>query len=466
MTLRDIDRALFSWFLDLMLLELSLVVASWLRSVLPFGPNFIAAAIVPGYVYPLVGLIWSVGFGLSQIYKPTFQSSPWRASRIIGAHVGALLILGAMLFLLWRDFSRYLFIYFALLSPVAFLGWRWFDWKLRSRLLKPTTTRAVILGVGAEAIDFYQRAVSQSQPPVHIVGFIAETQDAKPPNLPAGARLLGTGAELRQIISRERVDEVVLALPHVDTREMSQLVSELRGLAVRAYLYLDLGRITLVSGRTLRAPGQLITLSPPLIKTHEWIVKRALDWIVTVPLFILTLPVFILIAVTIKLTSPGPIIFRQERAGEFGYPFVLYKFRTMVQKAEMVEAGGAADMPEPTYLDKHPDDPRVTPVGRFLRRWSLDELPQFWNILHGDMSLVGPRPELIPLMEHYQPNDYRRLLMPPGLTGWWQINGRSNRPLYLNVQDDLTYIENYSIWLDLWILFRTPFAVLSGRGAF
>jgi lipopolysaccharide/colanic/teichoic acid biosynthesis glycosyltransferase len=117
-------------------------------------------------------------------------------------------------------------------------------------------------------------------------------------------------------------------------------------------------------------------------------------------------------------------------------------------------------------LPKRKDDPRVTRIGRFLRRFSLDELPQLWNVLKGEMSLVGPRPEQLWLVDQYEPWQRKRFAVPQGITGWWQINGRSDKPLHLNTEDDLYYVYNYSVWLDIWILLRTPLAVLQGKGAF
>jgi len=172
------------------------------------------------------------------------------------------------------------------------------------------------------------------------------------------------------------------------------------------------------------------------------------------------------VALAVKLDSPGPALFVQERIGENGQPFRMVKFRSMVVGAEQMSSSVITRNREGVVVHKKPDDPRVTRVGRFIRRSSLDELPQIINVLRGEMSLVGPRPELPWLVEHYESWQQRRFAVPPGMTGWWQINGRSDRLMHMHTEDDLYYIQNYSPWLDLQILWRTIGVVLHGRGAF
>jgi len=152
--------------------------------------------------------------------------------------------------------------------------------------------------------------------------------------------------------------------------------------------------------------------------------------------------------------------------GENSRPFDMLKFRTMFADAEARQGEVVRKIDTGELVHKHRDDPRVTRVGRWLRRFSLDELPQLINVLKGEMSLVGPRPEMPWLVERYQPWQRKRFAVPQGITGWWQISGRSDRPMHLNTDADLYYVYNYSLWLDILILLRTPLAVLSGKGAF
>jgi lipopolysaccharide/colanic/teichoic acid biosynthesis glycosyltransferase len=146
--------------------------------------------------------------------------------------------------------------------------------------------------------------------------------------------------------------------------------------------------------------------------------------------------------------------------------FQMYKFRTMVTGADKLLQRVVVKTPDGKLVHKTPHDPRVTRIGRWLRRTSLDELPQLINVIKGEMSLVGPRPELPFLVDHYEPWQRKRFAVPPGITGWWQIRGRSERPMHLHTEDDLYYIQNYSLLLDLQILWKTIGVVLSGRGAY
>lgn len=197
----------------------------------------------------------------------------------------------------------------------------------------------------------------------------------------------------------------------------------------------------------------------------NFLLKRTMDIIGSILGMALTVLLYPFIALAIKLDTKGPVIFKQERVGQEGKPFTLYKFRSMCANAEseldyLVELDA---LPEPVF--KRKDDPRLTRVGRSLRRWSLDELPQFWNVLKGEMSLVGPRPEETRFVALYDDWHRRRLAIKPGMTGPMQVNGRGDLPLDIRVRLDLDYIENYSLWRDIKILLQTVPAVIRGAGA-
>ncbi len=194
--------------------------------------------------------------------------------------------------------------------------------------------------------------------------------------------------------------------------------------------------------------------------------KRALDLIVAGSALVLLTPVFILVAIAVKLTSEGPAIFVQQRAGQGGKPFNFYKFRSMWADAEARKAALFAENEKDGPIFKIKDDPRMTPIGRFLRRTSLDELPQLYNVLKGDMTLVGPRPPTLDEVEHYEPWQYARLNIRGGITCIWQVSGRSEIGFEDWVRMDLRYAQKRGLALDLGLLAKTANAVMSGRGAY
>jgi lipopolysaccharide/colanic/teichoic acid biosynthesis glycosyltransferase len=195
-------------------------------------------------------------------------------------------------------------------------------------------------------------------------------------------------------------------------------------------------------------------------------IKRTFDLVFGCVALIITLPLMALAALLVYLEDGSPVIFRQKRIGKDGCVFEMLKIRTMFKHAEQFQNEGQRSDSSGYLIYKAKDDPRVTRVGRVLRRFSIDELPQLFNVLTGTMSLVGPRPEIPHLAETYESWQRARFSVLPGITGWWQINNRSEQPMGLHIEDDLYYIQNYSIWLDLQILWRTIWVVLRGEGAY
>ncbi len=194
--------------------------------------------------------------------------------------------------------------------------------------------------------------------------------------------------------------------------------------------------------------------------------KRVFDLLIGFIALFFALPLMALSALLVYLEDGPPVIFRQTRVGRNGQLFKMYKFRTMVKNAEHLQGQLERRDSHGNLIHKIREDPRVTRVGRLLRRFSLDELPQLFHVIAGTMSLVGPRPEIPDLVEKYEPWQRQRLAVLPGMTGWWQITGRSDKPMHLHTEDDLYYIRNHSIWLDLQIILRTIWVVLIGRGAY
>ncbi|HET7475005.1 MAG TPA: sugar transferase [Dermatophilaceae bacterium] len=218
-----------------------------------------------------------------------------------------------------------------------------------------------------------------------------------------------------------------------------------------------------------QAPGlSLVHVERPVSSGGRMLLKSVIDRIVAVGLIVAALPVLMAVAGGIKLTSPGPVFFRQRRVGSGGEPFSMLKFRTMVVDAEakLAEFALGQGFDVNSVLFKMKDDPRVTKIGKFLRRYSLDELPQLVNVVRGEMSLVGPRPPLASEVELYEPDAIRRLRVQPGLTGLWQVSGRSDLSWEESLRLDLWYVDNWSLMLDAQILVRTARAVFAGSGAY
>jgi len=194
--------------------------------------------------------------------------------------------------------------------------------------------------------------------------------------------------------------------------------------------------------------------------------KRSFDLLFGLFALIPALPLMALSVLMVYLEDGFPVIFRQKRVGRDGRLFEMLKIRTMVKNAEQLQSQVAKRDVDGNPIHKMKDDPRVTRVGRVLRRFSLDELPQLFHVLTGTMSLVGPRPEIPYLAEKYEPWQRKRFEILPGITGWWQVNGRRDQPMHLHIEDDLYYIQNYSVWLDLQIIVRTLWVVLTGKGSY
>ncbi len=283
-----------------------------------------------------------------------------------------------------------------------------------------------------------------------------------------GLRQLGTGlADLRAVLEREQPDELVLAEASFDERTTLDVVEAAHREGVKVRLAPDTTDLLVHEGRYV--PGQgvpLFELRPPMLSGFDWALKRAFDIAVGVVLGVLLLPLWIVVAIAIKLDSRGPVLYVDRRVGVGEREFGMLKFRTMVTGAAELQAELETVNEAEGALFKIKDDPRVTSVGRVLRRFSIDELPQLLNVLRGEMSLVGPRP--LPLRDYALLEDWHRAryLVLPGMTGLWQISGRSGLAFDDLVRLDFAYLERWSIWLDVSIIAKTIPAVLMGRGAY
>lgn len=324
----------------------------------------------------------------------------------------------------------------------------------------------LIVGAGEVGRRVMRTVVARPDLGYRIVGYVDDNPDKGEGKI---GRFQGFGSidNLSGVIDEEGVDEVIITLPWNYHRRILSVLRACARREVRARLVPDLFQMSLSRVEVGDLGGlPLIEIQEIAFSRTELIVKRVLDLVVATIGLLLSWPVILLIAVAIKLDSRGPVLFEQERVGQHGERFRIYKFRTMRQGAE----DELRDLLEHNEADgaifKMRNDPRITRVGRFLRQTSLDEVPQFINVLRGEMSLVGPRPPLPSEVEQYQPWHRRRLRVPPGITGLWQVSGRSELTFDEMVLLDLYYIEHWSPWLDVAILLRTVPKVVAREGAY
>jgi len=280
-------------------------------------------------------------------------------------------------------------------------------------------------------------------------------------------RHLGGLDDVERLADTERVDHVIVALPSASHAAILRIVDHCRQGQVSFKLVPDLYEMSLNRVDVDTVSGiPLIGLKDVAIVGWNAVTKRAIDVLTSALALMVLSPLLGIVALLIKLESPGPVIYRHIRIGRNRQPFTMFKFRSMRQDADRERTALLTENDGDRRLFKDPQDPRRTRIGTFIRRWSIDELPQFWNVLIGDMSVVGPRPQIPPEVANYEDWHYKRLAVSPGLTGLWQVSGRSELTFDEMVIYDIYYIENWSLGLDFRILLRTLPAVLQGRGAF
>lgn len=423
----------------------------------------------------IVLFVWPIVFSLLGLYRSSWVNNifaPLRA--IITVGVAGLAVSGILYFLV-LDRMRIFWLTFVILDAILLALVRLVLRPL-ARLSAPRR-RILIVGTGRLAIDAARAVSSRSNIGLEMVGVVGPQREFHPePDAPGDWQeklyrswvtwRLGDLRDAPLVVREKKVDLVLIALSPRERYEASWLISSLANLPVQIYVLPDVVTETAKTVVDEIDGIPVIGLTESAISGWNARIKRLMDLAICVPLLILTAPLMLIIAVLVRLDSPGPALFKQERMGQHNRRFKMLKFRTMRVDAEKQMKEMAERTATKELVHKRRDNPNITRLGAILRRTSLDELPQLINIVKGDMSVVGPRPELPWIVERYRAWQYRRLLVPQGLTGWWQVNGRSNRVLHLHTQDDIFYVRNYSLWLDIKILLMTIKIVLTGRGAF
>lgn len=454
----------------LVLIDVSLVLAAFvvgdsLRRSLGLGvPLPERVGWLSGQICLAAAAAWAAGFLLVGAHQAlrVVEAGSWR--RLLFGHLaGLLFFLAALFFLKVYHFSRLLVTYSFGVGALLLLVRAGLSTWLMRRLSGRFARRVLVVGGGEVGEEVAHRL--QTMPFGLTLSGVVAVDGAL-----AGFPRLGAIDELSQIIERHRIDDVMIALPGDQHALVEDLIIHLAADPVRIHFVPDVIELTMIRATVSDFFGiPVVGLREPPIDEAGRLAKRIFDLVLGTLATVGAAPVMIACAALIKLYDGGPVFFRQKRIGENGMPFDMLKFRSMVVDAEQrLENLGVdfAKLSQDNPVFKIPNDPRITPVGRFLRRWSLDEVPQLLNVLKGDMSLVGPRPEEAGVVARYSYFHRKRLAVKPGITGPMQVSGRGDLPLKQRLSLELAYIEGWTLWSDLKILAKTVPVVLWGKGAY
>jgi exopolysaccharide biosynthesis polyprenyl glycosylphosphotransferase len=463
-----IDLLLAQWALDLALYFRfgAKIAQPWLVTLTPFFRLIIAIA-------------WAFFALLFSVYSVRRAQGLLTELKALGFSIAASLgVLAAAIFLLdYDEFSRLLYVYFAVVDSFLLFNAHLIIGVLSAVFRWEGKQRVLIVGVGGRSVEVARALSEQRSRHWEVIGFLGSDPGEEAIS-PGDWPILGPVDAVLEVLSQHQVDEVILALPFEARKQLGRAYRRLLDQPVQVRLIPDALDEILAHAIIDDINGiRLLTLREPPLKTLDSLAKRLFDLAASLMLVILLAPLMLLIAVAIKLDSPGPVIFKQKRVGKNGKLFTFYKFRSMVHNADpsahckhmhrIINGEIGQDEIEGRRRGslKMTDDARITQVGRFLRKGSLDELPQFFNVLKGEMSLVGPRPPIPYELEDYEEWHLCRLEALPGITGLWQVTARNQVSFEEMVRLDVEYIEKRSLWLDLKILLMTPKAVILGKGA-
>jgi len=454
--------------LDLLLTTAALLLAHLLRGYFP-GEVYLDETLTFAFLdkplhfpffllIPVIIFIWLAVFSALSLYDTDFFTGRHKQPIIIGI-TGATFTFAGVAYFIFPELSRFLFLYFYLLDLLFLLGWRKIAvWLLKTEAFqnRQPKHRLLIVGDGVMAQEIGTAVRAQRESGIELVGFINDSDEA-----------MGTVGETAVFVQEHHIHEVIFAFPPGHQQLLQKLVYDLQPLPVNLRVVPDTADLIFVQAGIEEFIGiPMISLRQPAIAPLARLTKRLFDITVSGLLLLFSLPFLLPIIWLTHRQSPGPLLYKSQRMGEGGKLFPMLKFRTMVVGADETERELLQNGDE-IGLEKRADDPRITKNGRFLRRTSIDEWPQLINVFKGEMSLVGPRPELPWLVEKYEAWQYQRFAVPQGMTGWWQVKNRDKQNEYnLRVEDDLYYIHNQSFLLDLRILWLTIGVMVRGDGAY
>ena len=449
-------------------------VAALCAGALALGIRFEVSAESSVYAWAslLLPLPWLLVVAASRAYEPRFLgvgSEEFR--RVLVATLWMTAFVGTMSWVVQAEVARG---YAAVALPALGLFTITGRYVARKRLHSLRSTGAcmndtIVIGHAKPVVDLVRQSRREPYHGLRIIGACMPTSGPHPELSDLGVPVLGSFADAIDVVSDLEIDSVaVLSCPEMDGPALRRLSWALEG--SRAGLIVAPALMDVAGPRIAIRPMcglPLLHVEQPELSGGRRLVKSAMDRVVAALALLVLLPFLVAVAVAVRLDSPGPVLFRQRRVGRFGREFTILKFRTMSADAE-------SRLPDVIHLNRNsdgllfkaPDDPRLTRIGRVLRKYSIDELPQLVNVLTGSMSLVGPRPPLPTEVARYQDDHHRRLLVKPGLTGLWQISGRADLSWEEAVRLDLRYVENWSLATDALILWKTASVVLRGHGAY
>ena len=449
---------------DLCFVATAIVVAYWVRFESGWIPETLAlhkggTPPLDDYfrLIPLMAIIWLTTLKTLRLYRLESNatvSAFWTLCKASG--IALIATLAALFFIYHHDaYSRWVMLLASGFSLVwLFLG-RLVLHRFRQAIHAQGVgvSRVALIGYDARSERFIHTLQTESNSGYELVGIVTETADADD----LGVQYLGEGQNILEIVQKHRIDTLFILSPAVPNDAILQILHVCEGVPVQINVLPELSEFIIGGNAITFFEGiPVLQLRETPMQGVSGIVKRLIDIVFSLFALIVLSPLMLTIAVIIRLTSPGRAIFRQERVGRAGKPFNIYKFRSMRADAEY-NVG---------HIWAETDDPRQTSLGKFLRRWSLDELPQFFNVLKGDMSLVGPRPEMSGLIDTFSesiPHYLARQRVKSGMTGWAQVNGlRGNTSLEERISYDRYYIENWSLALDIKIILKTLWAIKKG----
>ncbi len=458
---------------------LSYFVDDFIRTVYDFRE--MAYAIAPtleGFLYfaqknlPLTVSVvptWIILLSMFDAYKD-FRTRPFNQTVkiIIKAGGVSILVFSSIFFILQLKLTSRLFVGIFTISSITLLI---LEKILMNFILDKiheqgfNQVNLLIVGTGRRAQDFIRKVKANSKWGLRIVGLIDDEHGLYGKEI-EGYRVLGRLQDIPFILHRKVIDRVIFVVPRLWLHRMDEVIMACEREGIAVSISMDLYDLRIAHMRQTNFNGFPL-LEFETFHANEWelFLKRLFDIVFSIVFIILSSPIMLTTMIAIKLTSRGPIFYTQVRSGINGRKFTLYKFRSMIVGAEMKkkQLEKQNEMDGPVFKMKH--DPRITKVGKFIRKFSIDELPQLFNVLKGDISIVGPRPPLPVEVEMYEHWQRRRLSLKPGITCTWQVSGRNNINFERWMEMDLEYIDNWSLWLDMKILLKTFFVVITGYGA-